>query len=111
MGGGEITPHDAAMTRSAKDATQVLLCWEEMTTPSRQPHFANHKIQATSFDGPGLPAGAKQTPRHKAISLDGNPLPAGWESRCILNADGSEGRLYFVNHNKKENSWDDPRLT
>jgi uncharacterized protein YbdZ (MbtH family) len=36
-------------------------------------------------------------------------MPAGWEAMRKIKADGSEGRLYFVNHNKKVTSWDDPR--
>jgi E3 ubiquitin-protein ligase NEDD4 len=33
------------------------------------------------------------------------PLPAGWEMRLTSNA-----RVYFVDHNTKTTTWDDPRL-
>ncbi len=33
------------------------------------------------------------------------PLPAGWEMRITAN-----GRFYFVDHNAKITTWDDPRL-
>ena len=34
-----------------------------------------------------------------------HPLPAGWEVRQTR-----EGKLYFVDHNTRTTSWDDPRL-
>jgi E3 ubiquitin-protein ligase NEDD4 len=33
------------------------------------------------------------------------PLPSGWEMRLTSN-----GRVYFVDHNTRTTSWDDPRL-
>lgn len=33
------------------------------------------------------------------------PLPSGWEMRLT-----STGRVYFVDHNTRTTSWDDPRL-
>ena len=33
------------------------------------------------------------------------PLPSGWEMRHT-----TTGRPYFINHESKETSWDDPRL-
>jgi E3 ubiquitin-protein ligase NEDD4 len=33
------------------------------------------------------------------------PLPSGWEMRMT-----SAGRVYFVDHNTKITTWDDPRL-
>mmetsp|Transcript_15456 Transcript_15456/g.39980 ORF Transcript_15456/g.39980 Transcript_15456/m.39980 type:complete len:167 (+) Transcript_15456:50-550(+) len=35
------------------------------------------------------------------------PLPPGWEGRL----DKTSGRVYFLNHNTKTTTWDDPRLT
>ena len=33
------------------------------------------------------------------------PLPSGWEMRMT-----NTGRIYFVDHNTKITTWDDPRL-
>ncbi len=42
--------------------------------------------------------------RQQAESLLG-PLPSGWEMRMT-----SAGRIYFVDHNSRITTWDDPRL-
>jgi hypothetical protein len=43
-----------------------------------------------------------QPPSNTASTLEGGPMPTGWETPRKLDDDGSEGRLYFVNHNKRE---------
>ena len=42
--------------------------------------------------------------RQQAESLLGS-LPSGWEMRMT-----SGGRIYFVDHNSRITTWDDPRL-
>jgi hypothetical protein len=50
-----------------------------------------------------------QPPSNTASTLEGGPTPTGWEALRQLDDDESEGRSYFVNHNKRETSGDNPR--
>ena len=34
------------------------------------------------------------------------PLPAGWEERVH-----KDGRTFFIDHNNKRTTWEDPRLS
>jgi E3 ubiquitin-protein ligase NEDD4 len=43
------------------------------------------------------------TQQQSAVNL--GPLPANWEMRVT-----NTGRIYFVDHNAKITTWDDPRL-
>ncbi|PRP81875.1 NEDD4-like E3 ubiquitin-protein ligase WWP1-like [Planoprotostelium fungivorum] len=58
---------------------------------------------------------ASNAPATKALSLsdesftftmNSRPLPAGWEKRL-----DNKGRVYFVDHNTKTTTWDDPRTS
>ena len=70
----------------------------------------NRDTDAQTLDNPHVPTDRNLLPSKTAVILEGDPLPAGWEARRTTNADGDEGRVYFVDHNKRETSWDDPRL-
>ena len=39
-----------------------------------------------------------------AISEEEDPLPAGWEQRR-----GRDGRIFFIDHNRRRTQWEDPR--
>lgn len=43
-------------------------------------------------------------PRQKNGVVPAMPLPAGWEE-----AKAADGKTYYINHNKKNTSWIDPR--
>ncbi|OLY78592.1 putative E3 ubiquitin-protein ligase hulA [Smittium mucronatum] len=87
--------------------------WEQRCTPEGRPYFVNHIARTTTWDDPRLrnmraPDGnraavvagiAGQTANHLG------PLPSGWEMRL-----SGFGRVYFVDHNTKTTTWDDPRL-
>jgi E3 ubiquitin-protein ligase NEDD4 len=105
MGGGETFPHAAARASAAA----LPPGWESSTTPDGRPYFIDHNTHTTTFQDPHLPTDPNMPKDWVAVTLEGEPLPAGWEARRKINADGEEGRLYFLDHNKKKTSWDDPR--
>ncbi|PMD33436.1 hypothetical protein L207DRAFT_518197 [Hyaloscypha variabilis F] len=108
MGGGEITPHEAAALAAKSSATNTSL--PRISTQDASPNTTIHNTQETaSPDHRGTTSKVRQSRKNKFIMPDGEPLPAGWEARCKVNNDGSEGRTYFVNHNKRETTWIDPR--
>ena len=95
---------------------------EQRFTPEGRPYFVDHNTRATTWLDPrrqqanqvAAPAAQPLTPGQTASSLAQaqqqaantlGPLPAGWEMRVTPN-----GRFYFVDHNSKITTWDDPRL-
>ncbi|EJD46029.1 ubiquitin-protein ligase [Auricularia subglabra TFB-10046 SS5] len=85
--------------------------WEERYTPEGRPYYVDHNTRTTTWVDP-----RRQTIVHTSngsrnllqqtqpISQLG-PLPSGWEMRLTATA-----RVYFVDHNTKTTTWDDPRL-
>ena len=60
--------------------------------------------------GAAAAAGAAATPQQPVQVLQQTitqlgPLPSGWEMRLT-----NTGRVYFVDHNTRTTTWDDPRL-
>lgn len=94
--------------------------WEERFTPDGRPYYADHNSRTTTWLDPRLfmPSLLVSTPkisRAQALSILadfvqrssehlGN-LPPGWEVRIT-----NTGRIYFVDHNSKITTWDDPRV-
>lgn len=86
--------------------------WEQRFTPEGRSYFVDHNTRTTTWVdprrqqfirtyGPGTTSsGTIQQP----VSQLG-PLPSGWEMRLTNTA-----RVYFVDHNTKTTTWDDPRL-
>jgi hypothetical protein len=110
MGGGEITPHEAAGLDTATKDCAIRLGWEEKIPITGRPGFFNHDAHTKTSGDPQTSTDGSLSPSKTAVILEGDPLPAGWEARRTANTDGSEERVYFVDHNKRETSWDDPRL-
>ncbi|KAL7754326.1 hypothetical protein RI367_000307 [Sorochytrium milnesiophthora] len=88
--------------------------WEIRYTPQGRAYFVDHNTRATTWVDPrrtqavrvfsgqsGQQPVALQT---QSVNQLG-PLPSGWEMRLT-----STGRVYFVDHNTKTTTWDDPRL-
>ena len=86
--------------------------WEERHTPEGRPYYVDHNTRTTTWVDP-----RRQT-LFRVLGRDGNqvtvqpqpvsqlgPLPSGWEMRLT-----STARVYFVDHNTKTTTWDDPRL-
>jgi hypothetical protein len=105
MGGGENFPK-AGSEASAPIAASLPSGWESSTTPDGRPSFIDHNTHTTTFR---LPTDPNLSKDWVAVTVEGDPLPAGWEARRKLNADGEEGSLYFLDHKKKRACWDDPR--
>ncbi|KAJ2080915.1 hypothetical protein H4R24_002715 [Coemansia sp. RSA 988] len=87
--------------------------WEQRFTAEGRPYFVNHIARTTTWDDPRMRS--SQAPNsNRAAAVAGiagqtasrlGPLPSGWEMRLT-----SQGRVYFVDHNTKTTTWDDPRL-
>ena len=87
--------------------------WEQRHTPEGRPYFVDHNTRTTTWVDPrrqqyirmygGQNAG-NNTIQQQPVSQLG-PLPSGWEMRLTNTA-----RVYFVDHNTKTTTWDDPRL-
>ncbi|CAG8441967.1 15255_t:CDS:10 [Acaulospora colombiana] len=86
--------------------------WEQRTTPEGRPYFVDHNTRTTTWVDPRRQQyirmyGGNQnsvTVQQQPVSQLG-PLPSGWEMRLTNTA-----RVYFVDHNTKTTTWDDPRL-
>jgi E3 ubiquitin-protein ligase NEDD4 len=78
--------------------------WEECSHGGR-PYFVDHHTRTTTWRDP------RQNVNRATVSAgpSANPslgaLPSGWEMRLT-----STGRIYFVDHNTRTTTWDDPRL-
>ncbi|KAJ3391199.1 hypothetical protein HDU92_009154 [Lobulomyces angularis] len=115
---------DATVTASSSSSSTSLgplaPGWEERRTPEGRTYFVDHNTRTTSWSDPRRAQGSSQTtttpmnPGQTAAQLviaqqqaqaTLGPLPGGWEMRMT-----TTGRKYFVDHNSKITTWDDPRL-
>ncbi|KAK0552912.1 hypothetical protein OC846_001491 [Tilletia horrida] len=86
--------------------------WEQRNTPEGRPYFVDHNTRTTTWVDPRRqqilrvmgPNGQNLHVQPQSVSQLG-PLPSGWEMRLTATA-----RVYFVDHNTKTTTWDDPRL-
>lgn len=86
--------------------------WEQRTTNEGRVYFVDHNTRTTTWVDPRRQQyirmiGDNQnntTIQQQPVSQLG-PLPSGWEMRLTNTA-----RVYFVDHNTKTTTWDDPRL-
>lgn len=88
--------------------------WEQRSTPEGRPYFVDHNTRTTTWVDPrrqqyirmyGQNAGGNNTTIQQQPVSQLGPLPSGWEMRLTNTA-----RVYFVDHNTKTTTWDDPRL-
>lgn len=86
--------------------------WEQRHTPEGRAYFVDHNTRTTTWVDPrrqqyirmyGQNAAAGTIQQQPVSQL--GPLPSGWEMRLTNTA-----RVYFVDHNTKTTTWDDPRL-
>ncbi|KAI5778216.1 hypothetical protein EDC01DRAFT_719441 [Geopyxis carbonaria] len=86
--------------------------WEQRHTPEGRVYFVDHNTRTTTWVDPrrqqyirmyGNNAGTQSIQQQPVSQL--GPLPSGWEMRLTNTA-----RVYFVDHNTKTTTWDDPRL-
>lgn len=83
--------------------------WEQRFTTEGRPYFVDHNTRTTTWVDPRRQQyirtfGPNTTVQQQPVSQLG-PLPSGWEMRLTNTA-----RVYFVDHNTKTTTWDDPRL-
>ncbi|KAG2180753.1 hypothetical protein INT44_003760 [Umbelopsis vinacea] len=104
------TPNATSNASSNTNSGPLPAGWEMRTTPEGRPYFVDHNTRTTTWVDPR---------RQQYIRTAGNngnqvqvqpvsqlgPLPSGWEMRLT-----STARVYFVDHNTKTTTWDDPRL-
>ncbi|KAF9358513.1 hypothetical protein BGX34_008898, partial [Mortierella sp. NVP85] len=87
--------------------------WEQRMTPEGRPYFVDHNTRSTTWVDPRRqqyvrmsdPRSTNQVAVHQQPVSQLGPLPSGWEMRLT-----STARVYFVDHNTKTTTWDDPRL-
>ena len=86
--------------------------WEQRQTPEGRVYFVDHNTRTTTWVDPrrqqyirryGQNASNASVQQQPVSQL--GPLPSGWEMRLTNTA-----RVYFVDHNTKTTTWDDPRL-
>ncbi|KAF6046889.1 HECT-domain (ubiquitin-transferase) family protein [Candida parapsilosis] len=104
----------AAVSMAASGATtsglgELPSGWEQRFTNEGRPYFVDHNTRTTTWVDPRRQQyirtfGANTTIQQQPVSQLG-PLPSGWEMRLTNTA-----RVYFVDHNTKTTTWDDPRL-
>jgi E3 ubiquitin-protein ligase NEDD4 len=89
--------------------------WEQRHTPEGRSYFVDHNTRTTTWVDPRRQQyirmyGANNTGGN-TTNIQTQPvsqlgaLPSGWEMRLTNTA-----RVYFVDHNTKTTTWDDPRL-
>jgi E3 ubiquitin-protein ligase NEDD4 len=85
--------------------------WEMRSNPEGRQYFVDHNTKTTTWVDPRrqqyintIGPGSNLQVQVQPLSQLG-PLPSGWEMRLT-----STGRVYFVDHNTKTTTWDDPRL-
>ncbi|AMD21038.1 HEL243Cp [Eremothecium sinecaudum] len=117
-GAGSVTPAvngSAAAAFASTGATTSGLGelppgWEQRFTPEGRAYFVDHNTRTTTWVDPRRQqyirtyGPVNNTIQQQPVSQLG-PLPSGWEMRLTNTA-----RVYFVDHNTKTTTWDDPRL-
>jgi E3 ubiquitin-protein ligase NEDD4 len=83
------------------------LGWEERRTPDGRPYFVDHHTRTTTWNDPRRTSASVSAASNNALANRAalGPLPSGWEMRMT-----STRRIYFVDHNTRTTTWDDPRL-
>ena len=88
--------------------------WEQRHTPEGRTYFVDHNTRTTTWVDPRRQQYIRMYGQHGTngnTSIQTQPvsqlgaLPSGWEMRLTNTA-----RVYFVDHNTKTTTWDDPRL-
>ena len=109
---GGNTPVSSATNATSGGTGPLPSGWEQRTTAEGRPYFVDHNTRTTTWVDPRRqqilrimgPNGNNVSLQPQSVSQLG-PLPSGWEMRLT-----STARVYFVDHNTKTTTWDDPRL-
>ncbi|KAI0235945.1 E3 ubiquitin-protein ligase pub1 [Massospora cicadina] len=91
---------------------KINLAAEQRYTPEGRSYFVDHNTRTTTWVDPRRQQYVRmygqndqQVTLHQQPVSQLGPLPSGWEMRLTNTA-----RVYFVDHNTKTTTWDDPRL-
>ncbi|KUJ13978.1 uncharacterized protein LY89DRAFT_651067 [Mollisia scopiformis] len=120
---GRSTPPNVVETieSSAETSSQSALDrlpdgWERRETPNGRTYFIDHNRRTTTWVDPRTPSAGSESEDEDGDELGiaevvsgtllAGPLPAGWEIRPSR----FEGIFYFVDHNTRTTSWEDPRM-
>lgn len=100
-----------AMGATTSGTGELPAGWEQRHTPEGRAYFVDHNTRTTTWVDPRRQQyirmygqNANNAIQQQPVSQLG-PLPSGWEMRLTNTA-----RVYFVDHNTKTTTWDDPRL-
>ncbi|KAG6820709.1 hypothetical protein H0H93_012762 [Arthromyces matolae] len=98
-------PPEASSSETYADVP-LPLGWEERRTPEGRPYFVDHHNRTTTWVDPRrTSASTRPMVPQPAANSNLGPLPSGWEMRLT-----STARVYFVDHNTRTTTWEDPRL-
>lgn len=108
MGTKQSTP----LSSSSESAEILPSGWSMQVAPNGRVFFIDHTHKTTTWVDPrtGQPSHVPKKnmipnrPKNTYVD-DLGPLPDGWEERVH-----SDGRIFFIDHNKKTTQWEDPRL-
>lgn len=86
--------------------------WSMQVAPNGRIFFIDHANKTTTWTDPRtgrpthVPSRFNAPNRLQNTDIDDlGPLPDGWEERYH-----SDGRIFFIDHNRKTTQWEDPRL-
>lgn len=113
---GANAAHSTAVNMMATGATtagtgELPSGWEQRHTVEGRPYFVDHNTRTTTWVDPRRQQYIRMYGNNNANGIQQQPvsqlgpLPSGWEMRLTNTA-----RVYFVDHNTKTTTWDDPRL-
>ncbi|VDB98127.1 unnamed protein product [Peniophora sp. CBMAI 1063] len=82
--------------------------WERRTDARGRTYYVDHNTRTTSWHRPvaARPSAPSAPPTASDGSYADVPLPMGWEERRT-----PDGRPYFVDHQTRSTTWNDPRRT
>lgn len=106
-----IAPGVTVSTVTAEGLGPLPSGWEERFASNGRPYYVDHNTRATTWVDPRrtqtvrfqTQTGSTQETQQAVSDL--GALPSGWEMRMTPSK-----RVYFVDHNTKTTTWDDPRL-
>src|SRR5690606_28587760 len=108
-----VTPQPTVGEQSATGSGELPPGWEQRHTSEGRIYYVDHNTRTTTWVDPRRTQWIRMynpvtetgsTMLQQPVSQLG-PLPSGWEMRLTNTA-----RVYFVDHNTKTTTWDDPRL-
>uniref|UniRef100_A0A6G1SM25 E3 ubiquitin-protein ligase n=1 Tax=Aceria tosichella TaxID=561515 RepID=A0A6G1SM25_9ACAR len=106
------TTNQVATTTPETSSAGLPSGWSMQVAPNGRVFFIDHTHKTTTWTDPRTGQPSKVPKKNnvpnkpKNIYVDDlGPLPDGWEERVH-----SDGRIFFIDHNKRTTQWEDPRL-